>query len=110
MNEEHVHDLIAFERLLREPRILLFKHSPICPISAGAHAEYEAFRAARPEVPTAFVDVIAERATARGIAERCGVRHESPQAILFANGRAVWHASHGAITRTALEAAWTEHG
>ena len=27
--------------------------------------------------------MIADRPVARGVAERCGVRHESPQAILF---------------------------
>jgi bacillithiol system protein YtxJ len=50
--------------------------------------------------------VLADRAVARSIAERCGVRHESPQAILFEAGRPVWHASHGAITLGALHAAW----
>jgi hypothetical protein len=34
--------------------------------------------------------------------------HESPQAILFERGVAVWSASHGAITLGALHAAWAE--
>ena len=106
MAEETVHDLLQFERALRQPRVLLFKHSTACPISAAAHEEYQAFCAAHPDVPTLLVDVIADRATARGIADRCGVRHESPQAILFENGRAVWHASHTAITQATLQAAW----
>ena len=59
-----------------------------------------------PDAPTMLVDVIADRATARGIADRCGVRHESPQAILFENGRAAWHVSHRAITSAALAAAF----
>jgi len=50
--------------------------------------------------------VVADRPVARGIAERCGVRHESPQAILFEAGRPVWHASHDAITLGALHAAF----
>ncbi|MBX3463443.1 MAG: bacillithiol system redox-active protein YtxJ [Planctomycetes bacterium] len=106
MPERTVHDLVEFERALQAPRMLLFKHSPVCPISAAAHGEYLAFCAEHPDAPTWLVDVIAERAAARGIAERCGIRHESPQAILFENGRPVWHASHGAITRAALAAAW----
>ena len=106
MAEQIVHDLEEFERVLQLPRVLLFKHSTACPISAAAHGEYEAFCREQPDVPTALVDVIADRATARGIAERCGVRHESPQAILFANGRPIWHASHTAITRATLTAAW----
>src|SRR2546430_17290874 len=102
MPEHVLHSLADWERALQSPRVLLFKHSPQCPISAEARAEYEAFRA-RPDATTAFVDVIADRAVARGIAERCGVAHASPQAILFENGRPVWHASHGARTRPTLE-------
>jgi bacillithiol system protein YtxJ len=76
-----LHDLEAYEQALRvHPRILLFKHSPICPISTAAHAAYAMWRLDLDDVPTMFVNVVAERAVARGIAERCGVRHESPQA------------------------------
>ena len=101
-----LHDLAAFAKGLQQPRVLLFKHSPVCPISADAHAHYEAFRREVPDVPTMFVDVISDRAVARGIAEACGVRHESPQAILFELGKPVWHASHHAITLGSLHAAW----
>ncbi len=106
MTESALHSLDDYERAIAQPRVLLFKHSPVCPISAAAREHYEAFRKEHPDAPTAFVDVIDERATARGLAERCGVRHESPQAILFEAGRPVWHASHGAITAAALAAAW----
>lgn len=106
MPELCLHTVDDYTAALRQPRVLLFKHSPVCPVSASARAEYDAFRADLPDVPTMFVDVIADRATARAIAERCGVRHESPQAILFEEGVARWHASHGAITRGSLHAAW----
>ena len=106
MAEQRIHDLVEFERALQLPRVLLFKHSTACPISAAAHEQYLAFCRDHPDVPTLLVDVIADRATARGIAERCGVRHESPQAILFEKGRATWHASHTAITSASLAAAW----
>jgi bacillithiol system protein YtxJ len=106
MPEQVLRSLDDYERLLRLPRVLLFKHSPVCPISTAAREQYEAWRAELPDVPTAFVDVIAARAVARGLAERCGVRHESPQAILFEQGKPVWHASHDAITVGALQGAW----
>ncbi|HEX5054678.1 MAG TPA: bacillithiol system redox-active protein YtxJ [Planctomycetota bacterium] len=106
MTELALHSLEAYERALAQPRCLLFKHSPVCPISTAARAHYDAFRGDLPDVPTLFVDVIADRRLARTIADRCGVQHESPQAILFEQGRAVWHASHAAITREALHAAW----
>lgn len=106
MPETILHDLAAFQRALQQPRVLLFKHSPVCPVSAAAREQYETFRRELPDVPTLFVDVIADRTTARGLAEQCGVRHESPQAILFEQGRATWHASHDAITLGSLHAAW----
>jgi bacillithiol system protein YtxJ len=107
MPELTVHDLTAFEQALaRHPRVLLFKHSTRCPVSAAARSEYDAFRTAHADVPTLFVDVIADRAAARAIAEQCSIVHESPQAILFERGAPTWHASHDAITAAALEAAW----
>ena len=107
MPEHVLHDLAAFDRALQQhPRVLLFKHSPACPISAAAREQYEQWKAERPDAPALFVDVIADRSTARGIAERCRVKHQSPQAILFEQGHAVWHASHDAITAGALHAAW----
>ena len=106
MPELVLHDLVAFHQALAAaPRVLLFKHSPVCPISAAAHEQYTAFRQQHPDLPTLFVDVLGDRPVARGIADAVGVRHESPQAILFEQGRPVWHASHGAITADSLAAA-----
>lgn len=95
-----------YQDMLLRPRVLLFKHSPICPISTAARAAFELFRAAHPDAVTGFVNVVAERTVARGLAERCGVQHESPQAILFEAGVPTWHASHDAITPESLAAAW----
>jgi bacillithiol system protein YtxJ len=33
------------------------------------------------------------------------VEHQSPQALFVRDGKVVWHASHGGITRKALAAA-----
>jgi len=90
---------------LAAPRTLLFKHSPTCPISAAAFAEYEAWAAAHPTFPTGWIEVVQERPLARALAERTGVKHESPQALLVESGRATWHASHSAITAASLERA-----
>ncbi|MCA8966480.1 MAG: bacillithiol system redox-active protein YtxJ [Planctomycetes bacterium] len=104
--QEVLHSLDDYEAMLRHPRVLLFKHSPVCPISTAARAAFEMFCVEHPDAVTAFVNVIADRTVARGLAERCGVRHESPQAILFEAGVPVWHASHDAITPESLAAAW----
>jgi len=106
MPELVVRDLEAFEAAIAQPRVLLFEHSPLCPISATARAEYRLFCLAHPDAPTLFVDVVSTPAVARGIAARSGVAHASPQAVLFEGGAAVWSACHSAITEAALTAAW----
>jgi bacillithiol system protein YtxJ len=106
MTPETLHDLPAWRAAIaRHPLVMLFKHSPICPVSAAALREWEAFCQACPALPKLFVDVIAERAVARGLADECGVPHQSPQAILFRGGRPAWDASHGAITAGSLRRA-----
>ena len=106
MADQKLTNLAAYQTAIQAPRVLLFKHSPICPISATARAEFEMFKVDHPDVPTLFVDVVGSRSLAREIAKLCGVEHESPQAILFTSGQATWHASHTAITKGSLEAAW----
>jgi bacillithiol system protein YtxJ len=108
MTETSLHDMDQYRAALAaHPRVLLFKHSPICPTSATSHREWCAFGAEFPDVPRLFVDVVAARAVARGLAEACGVSHQSPQAILFEDGVAVWHASHWSITTAALAEVWS---
>lgn len=107
MADQVLRDLDQFRQALAQPRVLLFKHSPVCPISSTARAEFEMWKLDHPDAPTLFVDVISSRKVARGIAELCGVQHESPQAILFEQGQPVWNASHDAITVGSLDAAWS---
>lgn len=87
--------------------VLIFKHSTTCPISAAAHQQFQQAVAAGDLAGArlGLVRVIEERALSQAIAARFGVKHQSPQAIVLRNGRAVWHASHGAITRQALRGA-----
>ena len=84
-------------------RYLLFKHSTRCGISADAFEEYARWSAAHPDAATGWIDVIQDRALSASVAERTGIRHESPQAILLARGKPSWNASHGAITEDTLE-------
>lgn len=84
--------------------VLIFKHSTACPLSTRAHRHWDAFLAlpASEAVALAFVRVIEERSVSLALAQRVGVRHESPQAILVKDGRALWHDSHRAVTIEAL--------
>ena len=88
--------------------VLLFKHSTTCPISAHAYREMSRLDAgAAGEV--ALVVVQTARPLSNEIAERTGVRHESPQAIVLRAGKPVWTASHYDITAAAVEQAVREN-
>ena len=95
------------DAIASHPRLLLFKHSPICPVSLAAREQWSRFLKEHPDAVTAEVDVIGARAAARGLADECGVRHESPQAILFVDGKATWNTSHHSITVDNLLGAWS---
>jgi len=87
----------------REQPVFIFKHSLTCPISTRAYDEYQSFIAAGAEgVDFALVEIQRAREVSNEIAARTGVRHESPQALLFDGGEVKWHASHGAITAASL--------
>lgn len=85
--------------------VFLMKHSTRCPISARAHERYTSFAAEHGEVECWEVLVVEHRAVSTRIAEETGVTHQSPQAILFRDGKAVWHTSHGSISIQGLLAA-----
>lgn len=82
--------------------LLLFKHSPTCGTSAMAFDELDTFRQSAPGVAVVVVDVLRDRALAREIAARFGIRHESPQVLLLQDGQVRWHASHYRVTTDAL--------
>jgi bacillithiol system protein YtxJ len=107
MPELSLHSIADFQSAITQPRILLLKYSPICPISLVAQSQLKMFQLDHPAAPTMTVNVIGERAIAREIAALCGIEHESPQAILFESGSVTWHASHTAITTDSLAAAWS---
>jgi len=93
-----------FERSRREP-VLIFKHSTTCPISAAA---YNQMRGLGSEVP--IVVVQQNRDVSREVEARTGVRHESPQALVLRDGRAVWTATHFDVTADAVRRALEEAG
>jgi bacillithiol system protein YtxJ len=93
-------------RITGDAPILLYKHSFACGLSSMAKDEVEAFAAEHPEVPIWLVDVLGQRPLSQALAARLGVEHESPQAIVVRDGRALWDASHRRVTRAALAEAW----
>jgi len=49
-------------------------------------------------VTLAVIDVIAEKPLARGLTAELGIRHESPQALVFRDGEFGVHGDHGTLT------------
>ncbi|MFQ5600421.1 MAG: bacillithiol system redox-active protein YtxJ [Candidatus Krumholzibacteriia bacterium] len=91
----------ALREASRLQPVLVFKKSPICPVSAAAEQALQGFlssRRADDPLQVAVVDVLAERSLARGLASELGIRHESPQALFFADGELQWHGSHWDLT------------
>lgn len=97
-----VNSTTDLEELLNREAVILFKHSTACPVSWTAHAHVTRFLKENTSIPVYLVPVIRERALSRKIAERVGVRHESPQVILVSRGVATYSASHGEITERLL--------
>ncbi|WP_138493142.1 bacillithiol system redox-active protein YtxJ [Paenibacillus pinistramenti] len=88
-----------------EQPLLLFKHSTRCPISARANQEVSKYLNDQPneQVTYGLILVIEDRPVSLHAAELLQVKHESPQAILVKNGKAVWNTSHSGITANVLK-------
>lgn len=100
-------DTKALEDLLARSQdgpVLLFKHSNACPVSAAAYQEMK-----RLKRDVAIVVVQRSRDVSREVEARTGVRHETPQALVLRDGKAVWTASHWNITADAVESALSEN-
>lgn len=76
-----------------ETPVVIFKHSTTCPISAGVYEEVSRFPGT-----VHLVVVQTSRPVSTEIAERTGVKHESPQALVVSGGQAVYNASHYDVT------------
>jgi bacillithiol system protein YtxJ len=95
-------ELEAFLAASRGESILIFKHSSQCPVSAEAHGEVRQLLANAGGVKAGIVVVQSARALSNKIAADFGIRHETPQAIVVRDGKAVWSASHWDVTSDVL--------
>jgi len=89
--------------------VLVFKKSPICPVSTTAERELTNWLAgpgADADLTVVWVDVIGERELARGLTAALDVQHESPQALWFEAGELKAHDSHSALNGARFSA-WT---
>ena len=87
-----------FEKSNEKPVVLL-KHSTSCPISAGVYRDVS-----NAEADINLIVVQKAREISDVIAEKTGIRHESPQAIILRDGKPVYHASHYDVTAEEIDA------
>ncbi len=81
-----------------EQPIVIFKHSLTCPISAGVYQEIS-----NADADINLVVVQKARNVSTAIADKTGVRHETPQAIVLKDGKPIYHASHYDVTAADVE-------
>lgn len=87
----------------KDSPVMLFKHSTTCSISSTVLSRLE--RKWDLDIPAYFLDLRAHRDISQAIAERFDIRHESPQALLIADGKCQFHESHMGITVDAIKKA-----
>ena len=110
---EPLRDLESLDAAIAESGdrpVLLFKHSRHCGVSCEALDELHSHIEGRTGTATAYkmITVQTHRPLSDAVAQRLGIRHEPPQAILLRDGKAVWTASHFRITANQLDQALSE--
>ena len=93
------------EALTSEPVFAVFKHSTRCSISSMAKSRVE--RDWNFEFPIYYLDLIQHRNISNFIADESGIEHQSPQLIVFQNGKPVYNASHSGINIDELKSELT---
>lgn len=96
-----IHDAAELDAVFEksnEQAVVLFKHSTTCPISAGVYQEIS-----NADADINLIVVQRARDLSTAVAERTGVRHESPQAFVIKNGAVVYHASHYDVTAADID-------
>ena len=94
--------------LQQHPNAAIFK-------AGTCHKTQETFRGieplleARAELSLGVIRVVEARPASNRVAEKTGIRHESPQIVLFKDGRAVFDRDNWDITAEALQEALTEN-
>jgi bacillithiol system protein YtxJ len=92
-----VNTIIPMQEKTLPANCLVYKHSTTCGISATAAKEV---RAMETDLPIYWINVREQRDLSNWVAETYDVTHESPQLILFRDGKPekVW--SHYEVNRT----------
>lgn len=96
---------LALDASSRRP-LVIFKHSPTCGNSAQAFEGISDWLSRETRDADFFiVPVPANRAISTLLAQRFGIRHESPQVMVIDRGEVSWHGSHFRATADSIAAA-----
>lgn len=101
-------DLERVIALSDERRIFIYKHSSACPISSRTYRTYHDYAdKSKAEAAPIFTEVfvIEHRDVSNAVADRLGVRHQSPQLLLLSKRKTVWNTSHFDITKESIDRA-----
>ncbi|HWO96337.1 MAG TPA: bacillithiol system redox-active protein YtxJ [Bacillus sp. (in: firmicutes)] len=100
---EKITRIEQFDKILQQENHFLFlKHSITCPISKAGYDEFAKFADEHTDIASYFLHVQEARELSNYIAEKFGIKHESPQAFVIKGQEVVWHASHWNITSKAM--------
>jgi bacillithiol system protein YtxJ len=91
-----IEDLQKIKQLSEKQKIMIFKHSTSCAISATVIARMERnWKEGQTKgVLPYYLDLLSYRELSNQIAQHYGIRHESPQVLLIADGKCIYDASH----------------
>ncbi len=103
----HIHSLEELNALTEDstgkPQVI-FKHSTSCGISSMVLRSFEKqYQHVEEMVDFYFLNIQQNRALSDEIANRFGIRHESPQLLVIKNRIAVFDTSHSSISYASLE-------
>ena len=94
-----IEQLEAIDKMSFEKKQAIFKHSTRCSISSMVRNRVERdYDIDEADLDIHFLDLISFRNISNGIADKWGVRHESPQMIILKNGKAIHDSSHTNIS------------
>ena len=94
----------TIEEAFGADKAFIFKNSTVCPVSRAARGQFETFvKSDSRGIEKYMVNVIENRLLSIDIAERTGIRHQSPQLIYLEKGEPKWNMAHFEIKAENIE-------
>ena len=96
---ENISQLADINEESKSMNVLILKHSTRCSISNMALNRIESnWKETDSQlIKPYYLDLLAHRDISALIAQQYGVEHQSPQVLIIANGKCIYHASHNEI-------------